>query len=66
LCGITVAPIIPIAIYAASLGIEGINPNKLYPVWLSKYHFEYKGKPMIATNTMIKASIFRMPLLIKK
>ncbi len=28
LCGITVAPIIPIAIYnAASLGIEGINPN---------------------------------------
>jgi hypothetical protein len=54
LCGITVANN-PIAIYnAASFGIEGINPNKTLSSSGCKYHFEYKGKPMIATNTMIK------------
>ena len=67
LWGITVAPIIPIAMYnAASLGIEGINPNNtLSSSGWANIISNIKENPMIATNTMIKASIFRMPLLIK-
>ena len=67
LCGITVAPIIPIAIYkAVSLGTEGIKPNSTLSIsgW-AKNISKTNEKPIIATNTIIKASIFRMPLLIR-
>ena len=51
---------------AASLGIEGTRPNKTLSIsgW-AKNISKTKENPMMATNTIIKASIFRMPLLIK-
>jgi hypothetical protein len=56
---------IPIAMYnAVSLGIEGIHIAHPH-VRLCKNHFKIKETPITITNAMIKASIFRMPLLIK-
>ena len=64
----TVAPMIPIAIYkAALLGILGINPVSIFPIsgW-AKIISNINETPIIKTNAMIKASIFRIPLWIRK
>ena len=67
MCGITVAPIIPIAMYkAAEFGIEGIRPARIFGTsGCAKIISKMKERPIIATKTIIKASIFRIPLLIK-
>ena len=63
MCGITVAPIIPIAIYNPSLfGIVGIKPLKSsFASGLAKIISAIKAKPMVAIKARMKASIFRMP-----
>ncbi|MNS42415.1 hypothetical protein D3C72_747930 [compost metagenome] len=68
LCGITVAPIIPIAMYkAAEFGIDGISPAKtLCTSGSAKIISKMKEKPIIATKAIMKASILRIPLLIRK
>ena len=67
LCGITVAPMIPMAMYkAVSLGIVGINPSiTLSNSGWAKNISNTKETPITKTKAMIKASIFRIPLLIK-
>ena len=58
---------IPIAIYkASSEGTLGIRPLRTFPIsgW-AKIISKINEKPMMATKASIKASIFRMPLLIK-
>ena len=59
---------IPIEMYkAASLGIEGINPAKTSGKFgCAKIISKINENPIIATSAIIKASIFRIPLLIKK
>ena len=63
LCGITVAPIIPIAIYSAvSFGIVGTKPVATSLNWgLTKIISIRNEIPMTAISAMIKASILRMP-----
>src|ERR1035437_1153953 len=57
LCGITVAPMIPMAMYNASLfGIEGKNPFiNSAPFGLAKINSAIKAKPMVATRAKIIA-----------
>jgi hypothetical protein len=50
---------------AASLASKELIKQNFIQFWLSKYHFEYKGKPNDSNQYNDKASIFRMPLLIK-
>ena len=51
---------------AVSLGIEGMNPAKTSGKWgCAKIISKINEKPMMATNAIINASIFRIPLLIK-
>ena len=67
LCGITVAPKIPSAIYKASLfGIAGIKPFMTsFITGFAKNISTKKDNPMTITNANIKASILRMPLLMR-
>ena len=63
LCGITVAPIIPIAMYKDSLFSGcGINPVTTKPnCGFAITICNKKQSPIMATSAMIKASIFRIP-----
>jgi hypothetical protein len=66
LCGITVAPIIPMAMYKAWLG-HRINPiNTLSISGCANIISKINETPITKTKVMMNASIFRMPLLIKK
>src|SRR5215203_2789850 len=63
LWGITVAPMIPTAIYkAALLGMLGMNPLTTSLIWGFAIMISVKKEiPMIAIRQMINASIFLIP-----
>ncbi len=67
LCGITVAPIIPIAMYkAAVLGKEGTRPFTISPASGFAKNISAKNEsPIMLISPMMKASIFFMPLFIR-